>query len=51
VVCWIIDFKRELKNFYNPSPKEVSIVDVPSMNFLMVDGEGAPTSPQYIESN
>ena len=25
----------------------MSIVDVPDMNFLLVDGEGAPTSPQY----
>lgn len=43
-----IDFKKQLKNLYNPSPKEVSIVDVPDMNFLMIDGEGAPSSPQYI---
>ena len=42
-----VDLKKELKNLYNPSAKEVSIVDVPVMNFLVVDGEGAPTSPQY----
>ena len=41
------DLKKELKNLYNPSAKEVSIVDVPAMNFLVIDGEGAPTSPQY----
>jgi hypothetical protein len=45
-----VDFKKELKELYNPSSKEVSVVDVPAMNFLMVDGEGAPASPQYIES-
>ena len=45
-----IDFKKELKHLYNPSAKEVSIVDVPAMNFLLVNGEGAPTSPQYSEA-
>jgi len=43
-----IDFKKELKQFYNPSAKEVTVVDVPPMNFLMIDGEGDPnTSQQY----
>jgi hypothetical protein len=45
-----VDFKKELKELYNPSSKEVTVVDVLGMNFLMVDGEGAPASPQYIES-
>jgi hypothetical protein len=45
-----IDFKKELKDLYNPSPKEVSTVNVPSMNFLLVYGEGAPTSPHYGEA-
>ncbi|WP_243684156.1 GyrI-like domain-containing protein [Methanosarcina barkeri] len=36
---------------YNPSAKEVSIVDVPEMNFLMIDGEGDPnTSQEYHDS-
>lgn len=45
-----IDLKKELKLLYNPSAKEVSVVDVPEMNFLMVDGQGAPSSPQYMQS-
>jgi hypothetical protein len=45
-----VDFKKELKTLYNPSAKEVTILDVPDMNFLMIDGEGAPTSPQYAAS-
>jgi hypothetical protein len=45
-----IDLKKELKNLYDPSSKEVSVVDVPAMNFLLVDGEGAPASPQYSEA-
>ncbi|MGD0451001.1 MAG: GyrI-like domain-containing protein [Candidatus Bathyarchaeia archaeon] len=45
-----IDLRKELKHLYNPSAKEVSIVDVPAMNYLLVNGEGAPTSPQYSEA-
>ena len=45
-----IDFKKELKHLYNPSAKEVNDVDVPAMNFLLVNGEGAPTSAQYSEA-
>jgi hypothetical protein len=45
-----IDLKKELKKLYNPSAKEVSVVDVPAMNFLLVNGEGAPTLTQYSEA-
>ena len=45
-----VDLKRELKELYNPSVKEISVVDVRAMNFLLVDGEGAPASPQYVEA-
>jgi hypothetical protein len=46
-----IDFKKELKQLYNPSAKEVTAVDVPPMNFLIIDGEGDPnTSQQYKEA-
>jgi hypothetical protein len=45
-----IDLKREFKKLYNPSSKEVTIVDVPTMNFLLINGEGAPTSPQFSEA-
>jgi hypothetical protein len=41
-----IDYKKELKHLYNPSKKEFSIVDVPHMNFLMVDGHGDPNTAQ-----
>jgi len=37
-----LDLKKELKHLYHPSAKEVSFVDVPKMNFLMIDGEGDP---------
>jgi hypothetical protein len=46
-----IDFKRELKHLYKPSAKEVAVVDVPAMNFLMIDGAGDPnTSPAFQEA-
>jgi hypothetical protein len=41
-----IDFKKELKQLYQPSAKEVVQVDVPTMNYLMVDGEGDPNTSQ-----
>lgn len=43
-----IDLKKELKQLYQASAKEVVAVDVPAMNYLMIDGEGDPnTSPAY----
>ena len=43
-----IDFKKDLKRLYQPDAKEVAQIDVPAMNFLMVDGQGDPnTSPSY----
>lgn len=45
------DFKKELKAFYKPSSKKVIFVDVPAMNFLMIDGKGNPnSSPEYQEA-
>jgi hypothetical protein len=41
-----IDFKKELKHLYRPSPKEFVVVDVPPMNFLMIDGHGDPNTAQ-----
>ena len=46
-----IDYKKQLKHLYGPSAKKVEIVDVPQMNFLMVDGEGDPnTSKSFSEA-
>jgi hypothetical protein len=42
-----VDLRKELKHLYNPSAKEVSVVDVPEMNFLMVDGEGNPNTSEW----
>ena len=46
-----IDFKKELKHLYQPSKKKVEQVDVPEMNFIMVDGHGDPnTAQEYKEA-
>ena len=41
-----IDLRKELKHLYNPSSKQIAIVDVPEMNFLMIDGQGDPNTSQ-----
>ncbi|UCG37006.1 MAG: GyrI-like domain-containing protein, partial [Candidatus Bathyarchaeota archaeon] len=41
-----IDFKQELKHLYYPSAKKDETVDVPMMNFLMIDGSGDPNTAQ-----
>ena len=38
-----IDLRKELGPFYKPPSKEPVVVDVPPMNFLMIDGAGGPT--------
>jgi hypothetical protein len=46
-----VDFKKTLKHLYNPPKKDFVILEIPKMNFLMVDGKGDPnTSPVYQEA-
>jgi hypothetical protein len=43
--------KKDLKYLYEPSSKSFSVVDVPAMNFIMIDGHGNPnTSVEYAEA-
>ncbi len=42
-----IDYKKELKHLYRPSAKKVEVVEVPRMNFLMIDGDGGPNHPTF----
>ncbi len=44
------DIKKELSALYNPASKQVTFIDVPEMNFIMIDGEGAPESGQFQQS-
>jgi hypothetical protein len=40
------DFKKELRHLYKPTAKEFTVVEVPRMQFLMVDGHGDPNTAQ-----
>ena len=43
-----IDFKKELSQIYQPSRKKPVILEIPALNFLMMDGSGNPnTSSEY----
>jgi hypothetical protein len=44
-----LDFKKTLKHLYQPSAKAVVEVQVPAMNFLMIDGEGDPNRSKAYE--
>lgn len=42
-----IDYKKEFKHLYRPSAKKVETVDIPVMNYLMIDGEGRPGNENF----
>ena len=43
-----IDLKKELKHLYGATAKKTLLVDVPELNFLMIDGQGNPnTAKEY----
>ncbi|MFP3153718.1 GyrI-like domain-containing protein [Lachnospiraceae bacterium ZAX-1] len=44
-----IDFKKEHKDLYLPK-KKPTYIEVPQMNFIMVDGKGEPGSDEYQEA-
>jgi hypothetical protein len=41
-----VDPKKQHADLYHPSAHEVSVVDVPAMTFLMIDGTGDPNSSE-----
>jgi hypothetical protein len=46
-----VDLRKQLRSYYQPSTHEASIVDVPAMPFLMIDGAGDPnTAEEYREA-
>src|SRR5689334_12070990 len=46
-----IDLARKLKPLYAPPKDQLVIVDVPKIDFLMIDGSGDPnTAPAYREA-
>jgi len=45
-----IDFKKTQKELYQPSSKEVVMIKVPEMQFLMIDGMGSPGDSQEYQN-
>jgi hypothetical protein len=50
-----LDLKKELRYLYAPSAKTVTVVDVPAMNYIMIDsaiepGQAPGTSPLFQEN-
>jgi hypothetical protein len=46
-----INFKKAMPTLYNPKNKDWELVDVPTMNYLMIDGQGDPnTAKAYREA-
>lgn len=46
-----LDYKKELKDLYLAKVNNPVVVDVPEMNYLMIDGKGDPnTSQEYIDA-
>jgi hypothetical protein len=46
-----IDLKQQLNHLYQPSAKEVVLLTVPTMKYLMVDGAGDPNTAQAHRRN
>jgi hypothetical protein len=43
-----VDFKKDLRHLYRPSSNSFEVVEVPPMDFLMIDGHGDPNVvPDY----
>ena len=45
-----IDYKKELEHLYKHTANKVGVVEVPQMNFLMIDGEGCPNTSQSFKN-
>ncbi len=44
-----VDYRKALKTLYSPSARNAAIVDVPRMNFLMIDGAGDPNGSKTFQ--
>ncbi|WP_298805574.1 GyrI-like domain-containing protein [uncultured Lentibacter sp.] len=44
------DLKKDMKAFYQPSAKAFSIVDLPEMQFVSVEGQGAPEGAAFSDA-
>lgn len=44
-----LDLKKQWKHLYQPPAGEITVVNVPTINYLMVDGEGDPNKSKAFE--
>jgi hypothetical protein len=42
-----VDLRKQYASLYKASAKEAALVEVPRLQFLMVDGQGAPAAPPF----
>lgn len=46
-----LDLKKTYKALYSPSAKNFTIIEIPPLQYIMVDGHGDPnTAPVYVEA-
>lgn len=45
-----IDFKKTLKHLYKPKTQDWTLIEVPRLQYLMIDGHGAPEGAKYTAS-
>lgn len=45
-----LDLRKQLKHLYNPPKKYFQLVDVPAMNFVMIDGQGDPNTSEAFQT-
>lgn len=44
-----LDLKKQWKHLYQPPPEKITVVNVPPLTYLMVDGEGDPNKSKAFE--
>ncbi len=45
-----LELRKTLKKFYDPPAGEASLVEVPPMNYIMIDGKGEPGGESFQEA-
>lgn len=50
VAMFKIDHRKTLKHLYHPSSKVPTLLEVPAMNFLMLDGRGKPDGKGFAQA-
>jgi hypothetical protein len=45
-----LDLRKQLKHLYNPSKRDFQLIDIPAMNFVMIDGQGDPNTSESFQT-